>query len=699
MCGIAGVIKIHDPNDGPPPPHLEAIPEQLLDILDDSIKHRGPDGQGRFRDRAVREDGVVVDVALAHRRLSIIDHQGGHQPMVHDGQRLRPDLTYQPGETPIVACEIEPDKPLVAVVFNGCVYNHRELRAELEGQGYVFETDHSDTEVLAHGFRAWEHTLPAQLSSMHAFGVWCRASGILLTSRDRFGEKPLYYANDQRGVIFGSSAAGVYETACHGPRMPAPNANAIVEWIAIGQHPTETPISGIEQVPPGGWRVLPGGTSGTLRSQQAPAPERKPQPFKPKRGTHTTHDAAADAVESALASAVERRLDADVPIVCYLSGGLDSSLLALYAQRALSKGGGRLTTLCVRMPDDRYDESAIARHVAEHIGSDHHEVNPPANPAKDLVHLIESIGLPFGDSSLLPTHWVSKAASDFAGVALSGDGGDELFLGYERQMVAGDLVPLAFLSRFVSGFMAPMFPRRDARGAWDKAARLITASSKISYRSLLAIFQHPDLRKLAPSIASQCVWNDRTNNIKAARRYDLTHYLPGDLLRKVDSASMACPIEVRCPMLDPNLCSLAFSLDLATLRDERRGTVCSHTTRKGLLRRVAKRHFPSDIVDRPKRGFAIPIGEWFRTDYGGMRQLLHDHLRSADPFPGLAEAGVELNMAFVQQMLREHDAAGEKSLNPWRGRDHSQRLYMLLVLSIWCRWLGRIRGGQEKTHA
>ena len=131
MCGIAGIIKIHDPKDGTPPPPLEAIPESWLDILDESIKHRGPDGQGRFRDRAIRDDGTIVDVALVHRRLSIIDHDGGHQPMVHDGDKLRPDLTYQPGETPIIASAIEPNKPIVAVVFNGCIYNHQIGRAHV----------------------------------------------------------------------------------------------------------------------------------------------------------------------------------------------------------------------------------------------------------------------------------------------------------------------------------------------------------------------------------------------------------------------------------------------------------------------------------------------------------------------------------------------------------------------------------------
>jgi asparagine synthase (glutamine-hydrolysing) len=151
---------------------------------------------------------------------------------------------------------------------------------------------------------------------------------------------------------------------------------------------------------------------------------------------------------------------------------------------------------------------------------------------------------------------------------------------------------------------------------------------------------------------------------------------------------MAVPIEVRCPFLDPRLAeaTLGTPLDILMPNGER----------KGLLKQVARRYLPEHIINRPKQGFAIPIGEWFRTDYGGLRQLLHDHLRSADPFPGLADAGVAINMKFVEQMLREHDAAGEKSINPWHGRDHSQRLYMLLVLSIWARWLQRVRRGQDE---
>ncbi len=696
MCGIAGVIKIQNPKDGPPPPPLEAIPEQWLDILDESIKHRGPDGQGRFRDRAVREDGTVVDVALVHRRLSIIDHEGGHQPMVHDGECLRPDLTYQPGEPPIIASEVEPDKPLVAVVFNGCIYNHRELRQELERQGYVFETDHSDTEVLVHGWQAWENSIHERLTSMHALAFWDRLGVELVISRDRFGEKPLYAMDAESTRAVSSTPSGLMKLRAADNGVPPLEPCDIVEWIAFGQHVCTTPQTGTDQCSPGAWRSLCSSSCDTpyihLRS-----PEHRS--FRLTDSELLSRSKVIDRIDLAIEQAVAQRLEADVPIACFLSGGIDSSLVARAAQKCLVDRGETLQTLCVRMPDPRFDESSSAREAASIIGSEHHEIEVSTAPASELIDLIETLGLPFGDSSLLPTHWVSRAASELGRVAIGGDGGDELFLGYERQSAAGDLVPLAFLSKLTLGLAPEMLPRSDARGSWDKAARMLTASLKRSYGSLLAIYQHPDLRRLVGPSSGHCHWDDRVNDAKSAMRYDLDHYLPGDLLRKVDTASMACPVEVRSPLLDAELHDISQSLPLRFLRDQRAGVLSlrSHADRKGLLKAVARRHFPKSFVDRPKQGFAIPIGEWFRTDYGGMRQLLYDHLHSADPFPGLAEAGVELNMKFVEQMLKEHDAAGEKSINPWHGRDHSQRLYMLLVLSIWAKWLERVRKGTEQS--
>lgn len=689
MCGIAGVIRIHESGEAPHP--LEAIPEAWLDVLDDGIKHRGPDGQGRFRDRATRPDGTVVDVAFVHRRLSILDHEGGHQPMVHDGQRLRPDLTYQPGETPKLAHELCPDKPLVAVVFNGCIYNQHELRTELTQQGAGFETDHSDTEVLVHGWRGWsdpQATWAKQLEGMYALAIWNRSDADTSIARDTFGEKPLYIAADAADTTFAFASSATALLACRSIiPLPSIEMYGAVEWSRFGYHDRFTPLEFLQQIRPGerGRPRRPNTPARRPSNHHALRPRFLPR-LRRALPSHPAGNTDVRRIDTLLRQSVCARLETDVPLACLLSGGVDSSLVSAYANEAAE---GRLTTLCVRMPDDRYDESPHAAIVAQHLGTKHVVVEAEAQPAEDLQLLIQSLGLPFGDSSLLPTFWACQAARACAGVLLSGDGGDELFLGYERYKSAGWLgtgslfLPLEPIMRH--GMLLP--PRRDPRSIWDKLARFMlagTGGTPQGYRELLAIFTMGDASRLTGR--SSFKMNLEAADVVSAfdaRDYDLMHHLPGDLLRKTDTASMLAGIELRAPFLDSRLAKCALELPL--------GRLLPRGQRKGLLKQVARKYLPDHIVDRPKQGFAIPIGRWFRDDYGGLRQLLYDHLESADPFPGLAGAGVEINMGFVRQMLREHDAAGERSINPWHGRDHSQRLYMLLVLSIWAKWLDGLR--------
>lgn len=683
MCGIAGIIKIHDPKDGTPPPPLEAIPEAWLDILDESIKHRGPDGQGRFRDRTVRSDGSTVDIALVHRRLSIIDHTGGHQPMVHDGDRLRPDLTYQPGDTPIVASEIEPNKPIVAVVFNGCIYNHRELRTELEAAGHVFETDHSDTEVLVHGWRAWKMHTINELDGMYTSLLWDASTGQVAYGDDLAGEKPSYHGmlGPKNYRIFSSTLPGLAQisvSTIDDPEMVY--LPGFISWIQ----------NGAEWIPPlpaygsshRQWNICPekprqgaeprnpGYASTLTRSSRL----RRKLPQRGETSSQTFHSVrtATEVIERAITS----RLEADVPLGVFLSGGIDSALIAAISHQHRPD----IKTFTIRMPDKRYDESEAAQQTAKEIGTDHTTLDCELNPANDLIMLIEQLGLPFGDSSLLPTYWVSKAASQHIKVALAGDGADELFGGYRRYTINPMLNRWHRLLQFIP---ASLLDQRRPGSRSTYLARLSTAVRYGGYNELLAIFPTPDLRRLIPSIEGEPTGHDRLYKVKDPLREDFTHYLPDDLLRKTDTASMAVGLEVRAPFLAKDLVEAAMRTPLDILMP--------NGERKGLLKQVARKYLPDHIVDRPKQGFAIPIGEWFRTDYGDMRQLLYDHLESADPFPGLADAGVNINMKFVNQMLREHDAAGEKSINPWHGRDHSQRLYMLLVLSIWSKWLDRIR--------
>ena len=688
MCGIAGILRTWQPGESPPA-HFDAIPEAWLDILDDSIKHRGPDGQGRFRQRVTRPDGAVVDVALVHRRLSIIDHATGHQPMVLGSSALRADASDggapggRPADAPLISREGSPYSPLptghhacpkcgegvLAVVFNGCIYNHRELRRELEAAGHVFASDHSDTEVLLHGWREWGPDLAEHLEGMYAFALFDANTGRVLIARDYAGEKPLYATkrDDGRGYVFSSSAAGILRLrdALRLDRTPRGegyiDASNHIEhhlplWIARG-FDWEMPVPDLEEICPStAWSALPieqvwGGVP--WRSDWAP---RATQPL-----------AGLDEVEQLLDVVTRCRLEADVPIGCLLSGGVDSSLLAVMAKRHRPD----IASFTVRMPVAAFDESQHAERVAQHVGLRHTTLDCDARPADDLPHLIHQLGLPFGDSSLLPTHWLCKAVRQTATVAISGDGGDELFCGYERHTVAQRFGRWAW----ALGLIPPsVFPRRDPKSPLTKASRLVDWC-----RRGLSIDPFDDrdeaaLWGVSPTRARRGL--DRSFD---QPRSDFGYYLPCDILRKTDSASMASALEVRSPFLSSGSIAFGMASPLSALMP--------HGQRKGLLRAVARKYLPPEIVDRPKMGFAIPIGEWFRSDYGGMRQLLYDHLEAADPFPGLADAGVEINRGFVRQMLREHDAAGERSINPWHGRDHSQRLYTLLVLSIWCAWL------------
>jgi len=686
MCGIAGVLRIHEPGADPPPIE-DAIPEHWLDILDASIKHRGPDGQGRWRARFGPDYAPTIDIAFVHRRLSIIDPDTGAQPIVQGGAALMFGPTspnHAPPSGPqdyrtvqrhvCPACEAK-GAGLSAVVFNGCIYNHRQLRRELEAAGHVFETDHCDSEVILHAWREWsEHLAPRgrgdhdisgapfreRLEGMYACAIWSpeclgdRHSTEPFLARDPTGEKPLYATTPHIGLTFFSSTVpGLEELTNATARDPLPlSTRRISHWARFGYGTfVRKPIRLVEP-PSFAWNSTARDLwyAGCIKNGQA---------------LDTDVDAA---VEQAIRQAVHARLDADQPLGCFLSGGVDSSLVAAFARERMPD----LLTFTVRMPDPRYDESAHAQRAADHLGTTHHTLDVEPHPADDLCAMIAQLGLPFGDSSLLPATWVSRAARELVPVALGGDAGDELFAGYERYKAADVLGRRRSILRRIP---PELLPDRHPKSATSKLHRLARAARGLHMFDLNVIFQTHDLDALCgPRLTRDWEWEISARQL---RRIDLTNYLPDDLLRKADTASMSVGLELRAPFLDRRLIEL----------------VCTRLTieqlmpggePKGLLKRIARKHLPASIVDRPKMGFAIPIGDWFRTDYGNMRQLLHDHLESADPFPNLP---IDINMDFVRRMLREHDAAGETSVNPWHGRDHSQRLYMLLVLSIWAKWL------------
>ncbi|TVS04922.1 MAG: asparagine synthase (glutamine-hydrolyzing) [Phycisphaerales bacterium] len=628
MCGLGVIWQTL-------PPGVEAesgIPDAWLDALDASIALRGADASGRFRHWADDpKSGERHLVGMVHRRLAIIDPAGGGQPMT---------LTDSD----------EPDAPpTLAVVFNGCIYNHRELRAELEDHGAVFRSDHSDTETLLHGWRAWGESLPARLHGMYAFAVWDPSRPGVFVARDPFGEKPLFATLwEHDGVL----------TRAWCTTLPG-----LVRLRELAGLESPFDEAGVASMVRKGWGADAFADIQQCSTESASAMGRTLAALRNSAQPEASDALTLDRLETLLVQAVERRLGADVPLGCFLSGGLDSSMIAATAHRA----SGDLSTFCVRMPEAAYDESPFARRVAEHLGTEHETVEVSPDPASDLESLIGQLGLPFADSSLLATHWLSRAVKQRVSVALSGDGGDELFAGYTRYRAADILAKWGPLLRLLP---ASIFPARDPRSASTNARRLIVAAKTGGATEINTVFDRPTLYSVFPSLRERR--RHEAADAESLRASDLIDYLSDDLMRKVDTASMAVSLEVRAPFLDHDLAQAAIAtpMHILTPRGER----------KGLLREFARRFLPAEVVDRPKQGFAVPIGSWFRTDFGSMRQLLRDHLLAADPFPQLP---FRADRGAIERLLGEHDAAGEASIVPWKGRDHSQRLYALLVLSIW----------------
>jgi len=637
MCGIAGILT-----SSPAIGRHEPLRADWIDILDNGIKHRGPDGRGRFTQWTATKELNRVHVALIHRRLSILDDSGGAQPMVHE---LNTDDAERPGT--------------VAVVFNGCIYNHRDLRRELLAKGARFTSDHSDTEVLIHGWREWGSQLFERLEGMYAVAIWDENDANLTLARDPAGEKPLYLLRLGNLLAFASSAAALIALAARNDLgLPHPDPMAVGQWLAWGFANTAG-LCGIKELPPNSvwdWRhewTHP--AKSFLDSEH----------FEPRRDRPLTLVHAESLLEQAVAS----RLDADVPLGAFLSGGTDSSLISLFARRA----HGSLNTFCVAMPGDSdtsgADESALAAQAAAIIGSNHTTLTYASDPAQDLLHLIPQMGLPFGDSSLLPTYWVSKAARQHVKVALSGDGGDELFCGYQRQVAA------AHLTRYRAFLRAAPYQLLEGslRGKLlAKVERLLAAAKGIGYPEIAAIFHHIQLQELigpqAQAVFAKALDSWEHTLSYTAPEWDFFNYLPGDLLRKVDTASMSVPLEVRAPFLDSRLIEACLRAPLSDLMPG--------NSRKGLLRAIARRHFPAALIDRPKQGFSIPLAAWFRNDYGGLRRLLLDSVLSTEAFPENL-LGIAINRRFIEKMIDEHMRCR---------RDHSQRLYILMVLAIWVRW-------------
>jgi asparagine synthase (glutamine-hydrolysing) len=622
----------------------------------DAIAHRGPDDAGVWCDPA-------AGLALAHRRLAILDlSPAGHQPMASATGRY-------------------------VIAFNGEIYNHQALRRELDAAGLLQQPwrGHSDTETLLAAIEAWGLASALQrCAGMFALALWDRHQRRLQLARDRFGEKPLYWgwqkAGGQRLLVFASDLAAL--RALPAAAAPAVDPAALAAFFRLGCIPAPLCIhAGLQQLPPGALLVVNATSEGGLPPQlpdpcpwwdlQAEAAE------VAATGSFASEAEALAAVEAALARAVADQAIADVPLGAFLSGGIDSSLITALLQA----GSGRpVRSFTIAFPDTPgFNEAPYAAAVAAHLGTQHSEVALTAADAQALIPSLPRLySEPFADSSQLPTHLVCREAHRSGlTVALSGDGGDELFGGYNRHRLAPALHrrlgPLPFLGRRVLARGLEHLPMASGGLARDKRRKLAAAIRAAGSLEQL----HDALTSLWPDPAAllQPAWQSASSPAgchspaqamalpaapSPAERLmlaDARTYLPADILVKVDRAAMAVSLETRAPFLDHRVAAVAWRLPLAM---KIRGS-----TSKWALRQLLHRYVPPALIERPKAGFAMPIGSWLR---GPLRPWAEDLLN-----PQLMQRQGYIQPEPIRRLWRAHQ----------RGADHTPQLWSVLMWQAW----------------
>jgi asparagine synthase (glutamine-hydrolysing) len=625
VCGIAGLFDTHD--------HAR-FDDALIRRMTDAVAHRGPDGSGIHN-----EPGL----ALGHRRLSIIDRSGGHQPMY------------------------TPDKGHV-IVFNGEIYNFRELRAELEQAGARFAT-RSDTEVLLHGWRHWNTGMLDRLQGMFAFALWDVHAETLFLARDKFGKKPLHYAALPDGVlVFGSEIKSIL---CHPGVGRSIDFQATSDFFTYGYVPDpKTIFTAIRKLPPAHY---------ILARRGRPTQTCRYWNLLNALETPDQAQATGDSLLGLLQTATGRRLISDVPLGALLSGGVDSSaVVAMMAGTAR----GRIDTFSIGFDNPAFDESRYARTVSDRYQTRHVMQIVDSNDFSVLPKLQEIFDEPFGDVSAIPTLAVCALARKSVTVALSGDGGDEALGGYRRyafhraQEQVRHFVSPAIRRRILAP-LAAAYPH----GSWlprplraRTTLRELSGNAADAYAGMVAALT-PDIRTrlLTPAFRdaiqgyrSEDVVRDHFNvdapldPVQRAQYADVMTYLPGDILVKIDRASMANSLELRAPFLDPDFFARSFFLPLASKLDRYGGKAC--------LKQALTPYLPHDVLYRTKQGFTVPLTRWFRNE-------LRDQIQNLAHSQKLGDSGV-VDMHMVGRMAAEHLRGG---------RDHSKALWLTWVFDSFLR--------------
>lgn len=620
MCGIVGIVR----ND------RAEVDQALVGRMCAAIKHRGPDDDGFYFNRAV---------GLGMRRLAIIDLKSGQQP-IHNQDRT------------------------AWIVFNGEIYNYRELRDKLEKLGHTFYTN-SDTEAIVHAYDQFGADCPNHLRGMFAFAIWDERTQELFLARDRVGKKPLLYAQVNSQLVFGSEFSALLQHPDIGKDI---DYEAIHHYLSFMCVPAPlTAYQAIRKLEPGHSLRY---RQGDLRIERYWQPD-----FSAK--LDISEDEAGERTVAILRDAVKVRLMSEVPLGAFLSGGIDSSaVVALMAEESSTP----VKTFSIGFEEQDFSELQHARRVAEHVGADHHEFIVRPDALEVLPILVEHYGEPYADSSAIPTYYVARETRKHVTVALNGDGGDESFAGYERYAAMRlaeryHRIPAVLRESVVRQAIELLPSSETKRSRIRDVKRFIQAASlpKVErYLRWVSVFDNEAKQDLyTEDFARETQghsgatmldpWFARANGsgiVDAALLTDIMTYLPNDLLVKVDIATMANSLEARSPFLDHHVIEFAASLPE---KYKLRGL-----TTKYLLKRMLRKLLPAENLDRRKMGFGVPIGHWFR---GQLQPFLRETL--------LAEASLQRGLFRPETIKRlvELHTRGE--------RDYSHQLWTLLMLELW----------------
>lgn len=618
MCGITGFWNFkHDLSQ-------EKLVESVK-AMSNEIAHRGPDSWGVWSDE-------TVGIALGHRRLSIVDlSEAGHQPMIS-----------QSGNS--------------VITYNGEIYNAEELKAELIQKGHQFR-GHSDTEVILEGCEAWGVEVTCKrLIGMFAFAFWDRKTRILFLVRDRLGIKPMYWGFNKGILFFGSQLKSFMAYPHWQSRI---NKDALTAYFRFNYIPAPWSIlEGINKLASGTILAIdPSGKTTTARFWDL---QTVVSNGLGKRRTQSEAQLVEE-LDVLLRDAVKRRMIAEVPLGSFLSGGIDSSTVVALMQ---VQSKNPIKTFSIGFHEQEYNEAHYAAMVAKHLGTEHHELYLPVNEAQNIIPDIpEWFDEPFADVSQIPTFLVSKLAREQVKVSLSGDGGDELFAGYNRYLMGYSIwyklkwIPY-WLRRIGANSIQKIKPNY-----WENLSRLVPVKAwptllvdrlyKLAdvlklknaqdfYCSLVSHWDDPSALVLEGREIAQYPWNTQKihfeNFIENMQYLDTLTYLPDDILTKVDRASMAIGLEARVPLLDHRVVEFAWQLPLSMKVRQGQG--------KWLLRQVLNRYIPEKLIKRPKKGFGVPIGEWLR---GPLCQWAQDLLA----YDQIKQQGL-LNPDLIQQRWQEH---------------------------------------------